>query len=741
MRFARLIVVLLAVFLGGLNVARPADGSSGRGARVTSPQGTPTFSREVVRIFQRSCQSCHHPGDIAPFSLMTWKEARPWAASIREEVLLKQMPPWQPASDCGDFADARGLTAAEIATIVSWVDAGAPEGEPADLPPPIQFPDGWSLGSPDLVIAPETEYVPPREGDMYRCFSVPTGDLRGDRWIGALTVKPGNPRVVHHVIAYGDPNGESAALDARDAEPGYRCFGGPGIGQTQMLGGWAPGSRGYFAPDGTGIKLTNRSRVIIQVHYHPTGDEERDRTQLGIYYSRQPVSRELQVLPLVNNTFTIPAGAKNHEVTAGFTVPSIISAKMWTVTPHMHLLGKSIRVEMTRSGSTTTECLVNIPRWDFNWQGTYLYRRPIDLAPGTRLRLVCNYDNSVDNPNNPRNPPQPVRWGEETTDEMALAFIGYTLDLFTLPVSTPSVAESLVDEAGNLVVNGSGFLPGADILINGQRLRDTSASSGATAARLVSGEQWKVAAAPGVPVEVAVINPDGVRSQSLRFTRAGQARTLATVSAASYQADGLAPGAIAAAFGSGLATSTQVAAEQPLPLELAGTRVRINGVAAPLFFVSPGQVNFLVPTGAQSGESVIEILAGDQILSRGTFALSTVVASLFTANSSGSGVPAALFTRDGSTYTTVGNPDGSTNPVAPGDYLVLFGTGFRSVQPRMVSVRIGGREAPLLYAGPQGGYAGLDQINTRIPDGVTGPAIVEVSIGAKVANRVTIQVR
>ena len=740
MRCVRLILVLLAVSLAGLSIAWPADGSSGRGTRSLQP-GTPTFSQEVVRIFQRSCQTCHHPGDVAPFSLMSWREARPWAASIREEVLLKQMPPWQPASDCGDFADARGLTAAEIATIVSWVDAGAPEGNPADLPPPIQFPDGWSLGAPDLVITPATEYVPPRDADMYRCFSVPTGELRGDRWIGALTVKPGNPRIVHHVIAYGDPNGESAALEARDPEPGYRCFGGPGISTTQMLGGWAPGSRGYFAPDGTGIKLTNRSRVIIQVHYHPTGDDERDQTQLGIYYSRQPVSRELLVLPLVNNSFTIPAGVKNYEVTAGFTIPAIISAKMWAVTPHMHLLGKSIRVEMTRPGSTTAECLVNIPRWDFNWQGTYLYNRAIELVPGARLRLVCNYDNSTENPNNPRNPPQSVRWGEETTDEMALAFIGYTLDLFALPLSAPTISEVQVDEAGSLQVDGSGLLPGADILVNGKRVLDTTSPSGATTTRLSSGELWKVVAAPGELVEVAAVNPDGVRTPGLAFTRAGQARTLATVSAASYQAEALAPQAIAAAFGSGLATTTLAASTLPLPLELAGTRVRINGVAAPLFFVSPGQVNFIVPAGVQSGSGVIEILSGDQTLSRGAVSLSTVVASLFTANSSGAGAPAALFTSDGVAYRAVGNPDGSANPVSPGDYLVLFGTGFRNSSPGMVKIKIGEREAPVLFVGPQGNYAGLDQINTRIPEGLSGSVNVEVTIGAKTANRVVVQVR
>ena len=735
-----LFLVGVAVSIGLVVVGR-TDGSNGaRSGR--AGQSTPTFSREVVRIFQKSCQSCHHPGDIGPFSLMSWREARPWAASIREQVLLKEMPPWKPASDCGDIADARSLSAAEISTLVAWVDGGAPEGDVADLPAPLEFPDGWALGAPDLVMAPEAEYTPPPQGDMYRCFTVPTGDLRGDRWISGLTVKPGNSQIVHHVIAYGDPNGESVALDAKDPEPGYRCFGGPGISTTQMLGGWAPGSRGYFAPDGTGIRLANRSRVIIQVHYHPTGvGEERDRTQLGLYFARKPVERELQVLPLVNTSFTIPAGAKSYDVTAGFTVPSYLSGKIWAVTPHMHLLGKSIRVELTRAGSTSPECLVNIPKWDFNWQGTYLFKRAIDLAPGARLRLVCNYDNSAENPNNPRTPPQPVRWGEETTDEMALAFIGFTVDLLALPLSAPTLDEVVADETGGLAVRGAGFLPGADILVSGQALRDTAGVAATATTRLRSEDLWKVAAPPGEPVEVVVVNPDGVRSPAVRFVRSGQARSLATVSAASYRAEALAPEAIAAAFGSGLATSTAVATSLPLPTELAGTRIRVNGVLAPIFFVSPGQVNFLVPRGVQSGAGIIELSSGDQTLSRGPINLATVVASLFTANSSGSGAPAALATRDGQVYSAVGNPDGTSNPVAPGDYLVLFGTGFRNTPSGAVSIRIGDREAPVLYAGPQGGYAGLDQINTQVPAGLSGAVDVVVSIGMKTANRVTVNVR
>ena len=729
---------LVAVTIGMLSMGKSAGRAAGSG---TGSMATPTFSKEVVRIFQKNCQSCHHPGDIAPFSLMTYKEARPWAASIREQVLLKKMPPWKPAPGCGDFADARALTPDEVSTLVAWVDGGAPEGNPADLPPMLEFPDGWSLGAPDLVIAPEKEYTPPPQGDMYRCFTVPAGDLRGDRWIGALTVKPGNPRIVHHVIAYGDPAGESIALDAKDPEPGYPCFGGPGISTTQMLGGWAPGSRGYFAPDGTGIKLTNNSRVIVQVHYHPTGEEERDRTQIGLYFAKKPVERELQVLPLVNTSFTIPAGAKSHDVTASYTVPSFLSAKMWAVTPHMHLLGKKIKVEMTRPGAVTPECLIDIPNWDFNWQGTYLYQKPIELAGGAKLRLTCTFDNSADNPFNPNTPPKPVKWGEETTDEMALAFIGFTLDLLALPLSTPALEEATVDDAGMLRVKGTGFLPGADIAINGHSLRDTAVDSGATSTRLGSSELWKIYAAPGEAVNVTVLNPDGVRTTAVKFTRPGTARPLAAVSAANYSADSMAPEVIAAAFGSGLSTGTVIANSQPLPTELAGTRLRVNGLLAPLFFVSSSQINFLLPAGVQSGNGVIEVLSGDQILSRGTIAIATVAASLFTANASGGGAPAALATKDGLSFAMVGNPDGSSNPIDPGDYLVLFGTGFRQASLSAVSIKVGGKDAPVFYAGPQREYAGLDQINTQIPAGLSGPVEIVVSIGGKTANKVTIMVK
>jgi uncharacterized protein (TIGR03437 family) len=716
-----------------------AEASTKNGKSANRPQTVPTFNKEVVRIFQKSCQTCHHPGDIAPFSLMTYKDARPWSRAIREQVILKKMPPWKPVAGCGDFREARGLQQDEINTIVAWADGGAPEGNPADLPPAIEFPDGWSLGAPDLVVAPETDYTPPTQGDMYRCFTVPAKDLRGDRWIGALTVKPGNAKIVHHVIAYADTSGASVALDEKDPGPGYRCFGGPGPGIDQLgiLGGWAPGSRGYFAPDGAGIKLTNNSRVVIQVHYHPTGDTETDRTQVGIYFSKSPVRKQLQVLPLVNQTFAIPPGAKNYEVTAAYTIPSLISAKMWAVTPHMHLLGKKIKVELTRPGASTPDCLVNIEDWDFNWQGTYLYNNAVDLAGGSRLKLTTIFDNSADNPLNPNNPPKTVRWGEETTDEMSLAFVGFTLDALTLPLSMPTLSDVMIDAQGRLVVSGANFLAGADIEVNGRSLRDTVVDAG----KLASGELWKVHAAPGQQVDVTVLNPDGVRTPVAKFTRPSASRSLSAVSAASFAADALAPESIAAAFGTGLATTTMAANTTPLPTELGGTRVRVNGVLAPLFFVAPGQVNFLVPAGVLTGSAVIEITAGDNTLSRGMVNLAAAAPSLFTSNASGAGAPAAVVTKDGVNFYAVGNPDGSSNPLDAGDYLVLFGSGFRRVSTNAVKITIGGRDAPVLFSGAQGGLAGLDQINTQLPAGLSGVVDVVVSINDKAANLVKVRMK
>lgn len=394
------------------------------------PSNVPTFDKEVVRIAQAHCQTCHHPGDIAPFSLMTWADAHTQAANMKFMTQTHQMPPWKPAEGCGVFDNPRVLSQDEIDTIARWADGGAPEGNPADLPAPLNFSSGWALGQPDLVLKNPQPYTPPVSGDMYRCFTLPT-NLTADQYVAAIDVHPGDPQTVHHVLAFIDTNGSSQALDDADPAPGYQCFGGPGFTITNVnaasLGGWAPGARPVTLPDGVAMSLPANSRVVLQVHYHPhTAAVHPDQTEIGIYFAKSKPSKLLRILPLMNTTFTIPPGDPNYRVTADFTVP-IVNAHAWLIAPHMHLLGRKMHVDATLPDGRN-ECLINIDDWDFNWQGMYRYHDPIAIPAGTRLSLEAFYDNSSANWRNPNSPPKPVSWGEATTDEMCIAFIGFTID-------------------------------------------------------------------------------------------------------------------------------------------------------------------------------------------------------------------------------------------------------------------------------------------------------------------------
>jgi hypothetical protein len=233
---------------------------------------------------------------------------------------------------------------------------------------------------------------------------------------------------VHHVLSFIDHTGASVALDEAEPGPGYTCFGGPGFSLPGTLGGWAPGSRPLVLPPDTGFSLPATARVVLQVHYHPHGDEQNpDRTEFGIYFADSKPAKEMRVVPIVNMDFTIPPHDANYRVDAALPIPVPFPLKLWFVAPHMHLLGRKMRVEMTRPGNET-ECLIDIQDWDFNWQGAYRYREPIDIPAGTRVSLSAWYDNSTSNARNPNDPPLPVSWGEETTDEMCLAFLGVTVE-------------------------------------------------------------------------------------------------------------------------------------------------------------------------------------------------------------------------------------------------------------------------------------------------------------------------
>jgi len=386
----------------------------------------PTFNREVVRIFQEKCQSCHRPGGLAPFSLTEYAMAKRLAARIDDAVASRRMPPWPPAADCDEYRADRSLSQQQIDTIHNWVVAGAPEGDAKDLPATLPFNNDWILGDPELSLASEKPFqVPPRGHDIYRCFVLPyVADKDG--FIVGMELKPENVSVVHHGIIYLDPAGESPALiDPKDPQPGYTCFGGPGFQNGRIIGGWAPGSVPEFLPAQVGIKVPKGARIVLQIHYHPDGTARADQTKLGLHFNKQPITKPLHIGGIMDaKNLLIPAGEPNYKISTELTLPRDI--EVLNVFPHMHLLGKSIGLEAILPDNSR-QCLIQINKWDFHWQGFYSFKNFISLPRGTRLRMTGVYDNSENNPHQFYHPPRDIRWGEQTVDEMFLSFFGFIL--------------------------------------------------------------------------------------------------------------------------------------------------------------------------------------------------------------------------------------------------------------------------------------------------------------------------
>ncbi len=389
-----------------------------------------TYTKEVSRIIQQKCQQCHRPNDIAPFALMNFEDASTYAPDIKRVVGERKMPPWKPADEgSAPFQDNFNLSAEERRTLLSWVDAGAPKGDDADLPEaaPVNA-SPWELGEPDLILS-MPEFTPPRAADTYRCFVLPTG-LDETRYVSASQALPGDKRQVHHVLLYIDQTGESAKLDGKDGQPGYSCFGGPGIELTigGLLGGWAPGARTRHLPDGIGQVLPGKSRIVMQVHYHPGGRTAPDQTKVGLWYrAANKVEKRLVNIPLINQTFVLPPGESNVVVKASQVVFPFLTGKAILIAPHMHLLGRTIKVEV-KDADGTVRPMINIEDWDFNWQGFYTFGEAVKLPAFSTVWLTSSYDNSANNPRNPNNPLKAVRWGEGTEDEMCLAFLGVVFD-------------------------------------------------------------------------------------------------------------------------------------------------------------------------------------------------------------------------------------------------------------------------------------------------------------------------
>ncbi|WZO97831.1 AhpC/TSA family protein [Isosphaeraceae bacterium EP7] len=392
---------------------------------------TPTFYGDVEPILRRSCRSCHQPGQSAPFSLITHAQAAKRAGDLADVAERRLMPPWKPdPAESPPLLHDRTLLADEIATLRAWADAGAPAGQALSrTPEPAAAsinPSGWALGEPDLILEmPEEFAIPAEGGDVYRCFVMPTNEPT-DRAITAIEVQPGNPRVVHHTFSYLDVRGLGRERDTSDPGPGYMCFSGfTGDRIFGALGGWTPGNEAHFYGEGIGLNLPKGADVVMQVHYHPSGKPETDRTRLGIHFARKPIRQSLQWISACADpeTFELPPDESRILVEAELTIP--MDVDLHAITPHMHLLGRMITASVNTPDGRTRP-LIHIDDWDFNRQDTYYLREPMHLPEGSVIRVLARFDNSAGNARNPSSPPKGVRWGEATTDDMMILFLALT---------------------------------------------------------------------------------------------------------------------------------------------------------------------------------------------------------------------------------------------------------------------------------------------------------------------------
>ena len=364
----------------------------------------PTFSKDVAPIFNKSCVECHRPTMFAPMSLTTFDEARPWAKSIKQRVVSGTMPPWGADTPHGVFKNDPRLSQAEIDTITAWVDNGAPKGDDKDLPVAPKFAEGWSIGTPDAVFEMDEEFTIPASGTIpYKYFKAPTG-LTEDKWIQAIEIHPSARAQVHHVLAFTQPAGTAA-------KPGGEL--GP-----DNIGGVTPNKPGLVFEPGVARLLKGHSDIVMQIHYTANGKEGKDRTTVGVIYAKQPPTKIAAGGMAINPRFVIKAGDGNSEVRA----TSVLNRDTLITgfTPHMHVRGKDMTY-IAHFADGTSETLLAVPRYDFNWQLTYELAAPRLLAKGTSLEVIAHFDNSTANKFNP-DPTKDVRWGDQTWEEMMIGF-------------------------------------------------------------------------------------------------------------------------------------------------------------------------------------------------------------------------------------------------------------------------------------------------------------------------------
>lgn len=390
--------------------------------------GDPTYHRDIAPIVYANCTGCHRPGESSPFPLTSYAEVSRRAKTIGQAVNDRYMPPWHANDEATKFLDVRRLSTGQLEAIDRWIEAGKPEGDPADAPEPPTFAEGWQLGEPDLVLTMAEAYEVPAEGrDIYRNFVLPL-DLPEDKWIKAIELRPSARSVVHHSLYFLDSTGEARKLDGQDGKPG---FSGMRFRTGGSIGAYVPGATPRKLPGDLARALPKGSDLVLSTHFHPSGKAEREQTTVGIHFADAAPERKLQDLQVPPNFgrgtgLDIPAGAKDYRIEDTFTLPVDVEAHF--VSGHAHYLCETMRMTATLPDGSEL-VLLDIPDWDIDWQDTYYFAEPISLPTGTVLKSVIRYDNSADNPDNPSRPPVRVKWGEQSTDEMGtITLSGVTLD-------------------------------------------------------------------------------------------------------------------------------------------------------------------------------------------------------------------------------------------------------------------------------------------------------------------------
>lgn len=428
---------------------------------VAAKAQTPSWSNGIASIIYNKCSSCHHAGNIAPFPLMSYQDAYMYASGIESAVSDDRMPPWPPDETYRRYAHERMLSSDEKSQLLAWVGNGAPEGDPGTAPTPPVYTSNWAIQNPDLTLRMPDYTSPATTQDLYRCFTIPAGNTT-DKYIKRIEVIPGNRAAVHHVLVFQENTGQSITLDNNDPGPGYTNFGGSGVTGATLITGWVPGSSSNALPNGFGIRLKANSNIVMQVHYPAGSAGMLDSTRINIEYVDGGTPREMFVAPalnhftaLLNGPLSIPANTvkKYEEV---YTIPNIqgiTAISAFSVAPHMHLIGRSIKTYALSPSSTDTIPLIKINNWDFHWQGSYTFQYPQKLPVGTVIRGEAIYDNTTNNPFNPNSPPQNVSAGESTTEEMMVVYFTYAyyqpgdenivLDSTLLETSTHEIPNSL----------------------------------------------------------------------------------------------------------------------------------------------------------------------------------------------------------------------------------------------------------------------------------------------------------